>query len=140
MYFAVVWLTGRRGSGKSSVGRMIRELDERVVVLDQDELSLYWNSEEDRMEEYEAIARIASSILSQGHPVVVAAKAPTREQRDHIKELCPVVFILTRRDDSYDCGKYVEPKDHVAILDNTRNALPENAMKVLSIFYALKRR
>ena len=91
---AVVWLTGIPATGKTTVARILRdELTSRDVptmLLDSDELRRVMTpaptySEEERDIFYRTIGYVAELAANGGSVVVIAATAPKRSYRDHVR-------------------------------------------------------
>jgi adenylylsulfate kinase len=93
---AVVWITGRPASGKSTLGgrlvAWLREDGTPCVLLDGDEIRdalgrPAGRGPEERDAFYEALARLAALLARQGLVVIVAATAHRRIYRDRARAL-----------------------------------------------------
>ena len=87
---ACVWLTGRRGSGKTTVGRLVaNELGERGVphvLLDEDEPGVRVHLQTDEAgTPLPAIAWLAVLFSERGVVAIVSADAPGRAARDDMR-------------------------------------------------------
>ena len=94
----VIWVTGYSASGKTSVGRSVKEelknKGYRVIFLDGDDLrqifSHKWGyNREDRVELAKVYFRLSSHLASQETIVVIAAVAMYDEVRKWTKENIP---------------------------------------------------
>jgi adenylylsulfate kinase len=89
----VVWITGLPSSGKSTLAARLRERLARALVLDGDEvrdaLGMHGYDAAARDAFYRALAGLAALVARQGLVAIVAATAPTREQRQHARALAP---------------------------------------------------
>jgi adenylylsulfate kinase-like enzyme len=78
-----LWLTGRAGSGKSTIGRAVAGELERagltVALLDEDEL-------EHLVDGLEAAVWLVRLLADRGVTVVVAADRPDRDDRERVRE------------------------------------------------------
>lgn len=78
-----IWLTGAAGAGKSTIARaVIAELEragKRVALLDDDE-------RRHLDDDVAALAWFVSTLTDRGVTVVVAADAPRRDDREHVRE------------------------------------------------------
>ena len=85
-----VWLTGRRGSGRTSVGRLVvEELTRRgrpAVLLDDDDpdLRLYL-APDDTGSQLPAVAWLAAVLVGNGVVAVVSAATPGHAARDDVR-------------------------------------------------------
>lgn len=86
-----MWLTGRSGAGKSTVGRAIveqlRGRHQPVVLLDDAEVSAYLAGPGDASRV--ALAWLARLLVTNGTTVVVATGMPSREDREHLRDEVP---------------------------------------------------
>lgn len=85
-----VWLTGRSGAGKTTVGRAVTEQlrarHEPVVLLDDDEVGAYLTgSGETRL----ALAWLCRLLVTSGVTTVVAASMPKRDDRERLRDEIP---------------------------------------------------
>lgn len=87
-----VWLTGRSGSGKTTIAKAYLELKPDTILIDGDELrdsitkSLGF-SPEDRMLNNTIAARIAKEYNDAGKDVIVAMMTPTNEIRKAVVKI-----------------------------------------------------
>lgn len=94
----ITWITGNRGSGKTTLALKIVAADNRTILLDGDAMRTCWTlgfTKEDRWEQNMRIARVAKVLDAQGFNVVVATICPYKELRSDIRKLttCRFVFI-----------------------------------------------
>jgi adenylylsulfate kinase len=86
-----VWLTGRAGAGKSTVGRgVVEELrarHQRVVLLDDAEVTAYLAGPGESTRS--ALAWLCRMLVTNGITVVVAAAMPGRADRDRLRDEVP---------------------------------------------------
>ena len=88
---ACVWLTGRRGSGKSSVGRIVAEelawRGAHAVLLDDDDPDLREHlARDDAGSQLPAVAWLSTLLAGHGViAVVVSASMPGRAARDDVR-------------------------------------------------------
>ena len=116
---AVVWITGRPASGKSTLGGVLvarlREDGTSCALLDGDEVRdalgrPAGRGPEERDAFYEALARLAALLARQGLVVIVPATAHRRAYRDRARALAPrflEVHVATPRE---ECERR-DPKD-----------------------------
>jgi adenylylsulfate kinase len=101
-----LWLTGRAGSGKSTIGRAVADELERaglaVALLDEDEISRLADG-------LEPIEWLVGTLTKGGVTTVVAADRPDRDDRERIRATVAEfveVFVDggtgTQTDDSYE--------------------------------------
>jgi len=146
MYYRVIWLMGLRDVGKSTVAGIIKEIRPDVIVLDQDVVNLSWGRAELKVLEAGSMARVAASLLNQGHPVVIASQMVGRQMRDEVRRFAPSAFILLRRnaislklarsgseDDFY--FKEGEPFAEIATDDLTPKATAEKVLDIMETLY-----
>jgi adenylylsulfate kinase len=92
---AVVWLTGLPASGKSTLAARLRErIGAGAVLLDSDAVRPVLAPDLDyqpagRDELYRRLGGLAALIARQGCVVIVAATAPTRDQRARARAMAP---------------------------------------------------
>ena len=94
----VIWITGDRGSGKTTLAR---ELCEKMgaINLDGDEMRISISkelgfSDKDRIENNLRIARLAKVLSDQGHDVVVSTICPDiNNLRQEVFYVCKCKFI-----------------------------------------------
>jgi adenylylsulfate kinase-like enzyme len=98
----VIWIFGRPGSGKTTLGRALAERSKavygRLILLDSDELRAGMNcdlkyGEFHRCENIRRLAELAQ-VLRKQVPVVVAAVTPLRRFRDMVKIIVPGVELI----------------------------------------------
>jgi adenylylsulfate kinase len=106
----VVWITGRPASGKTTFGEhlanLLRAEGTPCAVLDGDQIRdalgrPAGRGSEEREAFYEALARLAALLASQGLSVIVAATAHRRAYRERARSLAPrflEVHVATPRD------------------------------------------
>lgn len=86
---AIYWITGNRGSGKTTLARRLIGLD-GGIHLDGDDMRACWKlgfSQKDRRENNLRTARIAKLLSSQGFNVVVSTICPTEELKTEVKAI-----------------------------------------------------
>lgn len=95
----VVWFTGLPASGKTTLSRELHERLRRVgvaaCVLDGDVMRGLLSprlgySDEERLEFYTTLARLAAELARQGLVVLVPATAHLRAYREHARRLAPL--------------------------------------------------
>lgn len=90
---AIVWFTGLPASGKSTLARRVHAHFTRTgrpsVLLDSDELrdvlDAHSYAPEDRGRFYRTLGALARLVAGQGLVALVAATAPSREDRDRVR-------------------------------------------------------
>ena len=87
---ACIWLTGRRGAGKSTVGRLVaEELETRGVpnvLLDEDEPGVREHlRRDDAGTPLPAVAWLAAMFAARGVLAIVTVDAPGRDARDDVR-------------------------------------------------------
>jgi adenylylsulfate kinase-like enzyme len=87
---ACVWLTGRRGAGRTTVGRLVaQELEQRGVpnvLLDEDETGVLVHLQRDAAgTPLPAVAWLAVLLAERGVVAVVTVDAPGRAARDDVR-------------------------------------------------------
>lgn len=92
----ILWITGNRGSGKTTLAKKIVAADNRTILLDGDAMRTCWTlglTKEDRWEQNMRIARLAKVLDAQGFNIVVATICPFRELREDIRKLTTCRFV-----------------------------------------------
>lgn len=83
----VYWITGRKGSGKTTLAyRISKQVD--GIVIDGDEIRKYFKSDftdEGRLSNIYTMAWIAKILEKQGKVVIVACISPKREWRKKVQ-------------------------------------------------------
>jgi adenylylsulfate kinase-like enzyme len=104
-----IWLTGRPGAGKSTIGRALAHdlagTGTRVVLVDDD-------TRRHLVEGSAAIAWLVRTLTGCGVTVVVAADLPSRDEREHVRAATgrfAEVFVDGGSTDSEQGGGYEEP-------------------------------
>ena len=85
----VYWITGRKGSGKTTLARRIAE-QTNGIVLDGDEIRRVFPtgfSREDIISHNRRITKLARIFEGQGHVVIIACVSPYREGRKVLQGL-----------------------------------------------------
>jgi small GTP-binding protein len=87
-----LWLTGRSGSGKTTIAYQVKKDFPSTIVLDGDELRSGINSDlgfskEDRLIQATRTAHLAKLLLNQGHNVIISLITPYEESRNEIRNL-----------------------------------------------------
>jgi adenylylsulfate kinase len=90
----VVWITGRPGSGKSTISIALKQRVPDIVILRSDELRRFLTpepkyTEEEREFVYRALIYTARSIYELGYNVVIDATGNRRRWRDLARETIP---------------------------------------------------
>jgi len=93
----VVWITGRPGSGKSTISLALKERLPDIVILRSDELRKFLTpeptyTEEEREFVYRSLIYTAKSIYDLGHNVVIDATGNRRKWRDLARETIPCFY------------------------------------------------
>lgn len=91
----VYWITGKAGSGKTTLAyKMKKDFEKKrrfnVVILDGDEIRRAiptGYSDSERMEHIKRIARLAITFVKQGAVVIVACVSPLKKYRMEAKEI-----------------------------------------------------
>lgn len=83
----IIWITGDRGAGKTTLAKQMRDLMPGTIILDGDEMRASISvglgfSDEDRLENNLRIARLARILEAQGFPVLVATICPERVRQE----------------------------------------------------------
>lgn len=89
-----IWLTGMPGSGKSTIASELKRLHPDFIVLNMDELRrvvtpepTYSDAERDIV--YRCIVYTASTLVENGHNVIIDATGNLRKWRDLARKLIP---------------------------------------------------
>jgi len=90
----VIWITGKASSGKTTYANRLKKLieikDNKVLVLDGDDVRQYFKSgftDKDREEHILRIAAFAAVAEKQGFIVIVALISPKKEYRVKARKL-----------------------------------------------------
>ena len=100
----IIWLTGKTGSGKTTLAKKLKGTD--GIVLDEDDLGHVWPDLDCWSMQVRdmniRLAYLAKYLKEQGHDVIVAAMAPYEDLRKEIKELTNCMFMYLEHNDSSD--------------------------------------
>jgi adenylylsulfate kinase-like enzyme len=84
-----VWLTGRRGAGKTTIAVAVvdelRRRDARVAIIDEPDVVTHLSSDEP----IEALGWLARLLTATGAVVVIASDDPRRATRDRLRAVVP---------------------------------------------------
>jgi adenylylsulfate kinase len=87
----VIWITGRAAAGKTTLANKLKQVVNRPVLIDGDEVRKQQNnsdySDEGRLNNIIEIASRAKEWESVGYTVIVACVSPTRILRDKARAL-----------------------------------------------------
>ena len=98
----IIWLTGNRGAGKTTLANAWRKQEPSWILLDGDEMRSSISrdagfSRRDRHEHNLRVARLAAELARQDHNVVVAVIAPFAETRREVDQIANVKWVFLRR-------------------------------------------
>lgn len=93
-----LWFTGLSGSGKTTIAKELNEQLDRSYIVDGDVMreglcSNLGFSLEDRKENIRRIAEVCKIVNSLGYHTIVPVISPTREIRQHAREIIGTSFI-----------------------------------------------
>lgn len=99
----IIWFTGNRSSGKTTLAKAVCNLLPSAVHLDGNELRASISTDcgfsaDDQVRHNVRIARLANILYNQGHVVIVSATAPFRTLRRAIDSVCKPTWIYVRRE------------------------------------------
>lgn len=88
----IIWITGERGSGKTTLAKQMRAEMPRAIMLDGDDMresiSVGLGFERgERMEHNGRVARLAKKLEAQGFPIIVSTICP-EYCRDEVWNIC----------------------------------------------------
>jgi gluconate kinase len=112
----IVWFIGRGGSGKSTLIAAIQNARPNTIALD-DHLRVRAGIQGASRRAYDSMIGLSWTLAFQGYDVLLPCGAPTRELRDYIRKMIPMVRIvyIAERGRHYTPG-YQEPQADENIL------------------------
>ena len=135
----VIWITGRPGSGKTTMGRILRQwIGERAILLDGDELRLATNyrdfTKEGRDRWVLMVAGTAQVLEREGKIPIVCLVSPysqtRQEARKNLKESF-LIYLKAEGDEEnmWPDSEYEEPtpREHAWMI--LRPNLPQDLLK-----------
>ena len=100
----IYWLTGKTGSGKTTLAKKLKGVN--GIILVEDDMFQIWpdlDCSPILIREFNIrIARLANYLESQGHDVIVAAMAPYENLRQEIKKLTNCMFMYLEHSEDSD--------------------------------------
>ncbi len=122
----VVWIIGRRDSGKTTLADAIQKAVPNVILID-DFLRCRTHIRGKDLLAYNQMIGLSWSLAYQGFDAVVCAGARTRELRSYIRSEIPSVQFIYIHERGRPCADYEEPgpDENVIRLDglNRKNEL-----------------
>lgn len=90
----IIWITGARGAGKTTLAKQMQKEMPRAILLDGDDMRASISTElgfsdKDRMTNNVRIARLARVLASQGMPVIVSTICPPHVRQQVYYECKP---------------------------------------------------
>lgn len=131
----VIWLTGNSGAGKTTLAYLLRERL-NAVVLDGDEMRASISlgasfSKKDRLEHNLRVARLAKTLNSQGHNVVVSVIAPFQEIRDKIEGIITPYWIYIKGGSKAKDRPYEPPKKANLIINPDKESILKSLERIV---------
>ena len=138
----IYWLTGQPGSGKTVIGKKMKEYFEDSFHIDGDDLrELFSNKDysiKGRVENVGTAQRIAHYLHNQGKTVIVSLVSPYIDQREEFKALMGenLVEIYVHTEDkrgreNYFAKAYIAPKKNFIDIDTTKDNPHASFAKIL---------
>ena len=138
----IYWLTGQPGSGKTVIGRKMKEFFDDSFHIDGDDLrELFSNKDysiKGRVENVGTAQRIAHYLHNQGKTVIVSLVSPYIDQREEFKALMGenLVEIYVHTEDkrgreNYFAKAYIAPKKNFIDIDTTKDNPHASFAKIL---------
>lgn len=138
----IYWLTGQPGSGKTVIGRKMKEYFDDSFHIDGDDLrELFSNKDysiKGRVENVGTAQRIAHYLHNQGKTVIVSLVSPYIDQREEFKALMGenLVEIYVHTEDkrgreNYFAKAYIAPKKNFIDIDTTKDNPHASFAKIL---------
>lgn len=115
----VIWIIGRRDSGKTTLADAIQKAVPNVILIDDFLRCRTHIRGKDRLA-YNQMIGLAYAIAFQGYDAVVCAGARSRELRDYIRSEIPSSIFVYLHGRGRPCFDYEEPgaEENVIILNN----------------------
>ena len=138
----IYWLTGQPGSGKTVIGKKMKEYFDDSFHIDGDDLrELFSNKDysiKGRVENVGTAQRIAHYLHNQGKTVIVSLVSPYIDQREEFKALMGenLVEIYVHTDEKRGREKffakaYIAPKKNFIDIDTTKDNPHASFAKIL---------
>ena len=138
----IYWLTGQPGSGKTVIGKKMKEYFDDSFHIDGDDLrELFSNKDysiKGRVENVGTAQRIAHYLHNQGKTVIVSLVSPYIDQREEFKALMGenLVEIYVHTDEkrgreNYFAKAYIAPKKNFIDIDTTKDNPHASFAKIL---------
>jgi len=138
----IYWLTGQPGSGKTVIGKKMKEYFKDSFHIDGDDLrELFSNKDysiKGRVENVGTAQRIAHYLHNQGKTVIVSLVSPYIDQREEFKALMgkDLVEIYVHTDEkrgreNYFAKAYIAPKKNFIDIDTTKDSPHASFAKIL---------
>jgi len=138
----IYWLTGQPGSGKTVIGKKMKEYFKDSFHIDGDDLrELFSNKDysiKGRVENVGTAQRIAHYLHNQGKTVIVSLVSPYIDQREEFKALMGknLVEIYVHTDEkrgreNYFAKAYIAPKKNFIDIDTTKDNPHASFAKIL---------
>ena len=93
----VIWVTGKKGAGKTTLAYEIKSGLDKAVVLDGDEIRAIYPadfSDEGRKNNITRIGQLAGLIERQGYTVICALVSPKKEWRDEARSHAQKSYLI----------------------------------------------
>jgi bifunctional enzyme CysN/CysC len=159
-----LWLTGRSGSGKTTIAYEFKKEFPTSIVLDGDELRSGINhdlgfSKEDRLKQASRTAHLAKLLLRQGQNVIISLITPYEESRDEVRKiLSDFEFVMTYIDvpenicksrdiknlykhsvqtSEFSIDNFEEPHSVELVIDNYHQAVEQNTRKISLFIHSM---
>lgn len=114
----VIWIFGRPGSGKTTLGKKFCSKSKNAVLLDGDDLRAIFDyhdfSEEGRKKWIHMVAKLAFSLERQGFFPIVALVSPYKESRLRAKKLFKnfkLIYLTSDTERMWEGSVFEEPDD-----------------------------
>ena len=139
----IYWLTGQPGSGKTVIGKKMKEYFKDSFHIDGDDLrELFSNKDysiKGRVENVGTAQRIAHYLHNQGKTVIVSLVSPYIDQREEFKALMGKnlveIYVHTseaRDRDHYKAEAYNSPRENFIDIDTTDDTPEESLQKIIN--------
>ena len=138
----IYWLTGQPGSGKTVIGKKMKEYFDDSFHIDGDDLrELFSNKDysiKGRVENVGTAQRIAHYLHNQGKIVIVSLVSPYIDQREEFKALMGEnlveIYVHTeekRGREKFFAEAYIAPKKNFIDIDTTKDNPHASFAKIL---------
>ena len=134
----IVWLTGKSGSGKTTVAQKVQNFVD-CLILDGDamrkSISLEEGfSESDREKHNLRVARLAKELVKQRN-VIVSVIAPSRYVRDAINDICAPKWVYIQKDSLPERkDHFYEVPEKMFTIDHDIVAVEDSARQIVELF------